>query len=93
MARGVEVNDTSPEMERLYREMIMRKSPSERLHMVFDMGAFVKRLVRASIGDREDWREQLFLRYYKDDFTPEQRDRILAALREHRETTSLKEER
>jgi hypothetical protein len=75
------IGDTPPQVQRLYQEMLMRKSPAERMQMAFDMAAFVKQIVLSSIGDRDDWREQLFLRYYKDDFTPEQREQILARLR------------
>ena len=75
------MNDTSPEVRRLYHEMLMRKSPEERLRMGFSMNRFVRRIVLSSIGDRDDWREQLFLRYYKNDFTPQERERILASIR------------
>ena len=82
------MKDTTPEVEALYHKMLMEKSAEERMMMGFSMCAFARQIVLSSIGDRPDWREQLFLRYYKDDFTPEQREKILADLRRYRDRGS-----
>jgi hypothetical protein len=78
------VTDTPPHVQRLYHDLLMSRSPQERFMMGASMRAAAREIVLASIGERDDWREQLFLRYYKRDFTPQQREKILARLRELR---------
>lgn len=81
------MNDTPPHIEKLYREMLMRRSGAERLRMGVMMFEAAKQLVRASLGDpdgRDDspqMRAQLFLRIYGQDFDPARRERIARRLR------------
>jgi hypothetical protein len=81
------MNDTPPHVEKLYREMLMRRSGAERLRMGAMMFEAAKRLVRAGLGDpdgRDDspqMRAKLFLRIYGQDFDPARRDRIVRQLR------------
>ena len=83
------MNDTQPEVERNFREMIMsRTTPSERLAMASRMFAAAKFVaiagIRMQYGDLSNVviRKHLFLRWYGGDFTPEQREAILRSLDE-----------
>jgi hypothetical protein len=81
------VTDTPPHIEKLQREMLMRRSGAERLRMACAMFDSARRLMRASLGDpagtdgSPEMRVRLFLRTYGPDFDPETRDRIAAWLR------------
>lgn len=80
------MNDTSPEMQARFEEMLMARSGSERVRMACDMHETAKRLVLASLLEENpdatpaDLRKGLFLRFYGDDFSPEEIERILAHL-------------
>ncbi len=77
------MNDTSPEFERLHRRLLMERTPAERLAMASDMLDTAKALILADLAERGETRlrEGLFLRLYGDDYEPEERDRIAAAIR------------
>jgi len=80
------MTDTPPHIEKLQREMLMRRSGAERLAMGCRMFAAARRLMRASLGDADgvddspDMRVKLFLRTYGRDFEPQARDRSVARL-------------
>ncbi len=80
------MSDTSPEVARRYRELLLRRSGEERLKMGCSMHAAAKALVRASILERDPLvssaalRQALFLRFYGDDFDADARAKILHAL-------------
>ncbi len=82
------MNDTSPEIERRFREMLLQRSGEERLKMGCSMHATAQALVRASALEKDpqaspaDLRRALFLRFYNHDFDPEAREKILRALGE-----------
>jgi len=77
------MNDTSPQIEEKMREMIRAKTPEERLKMGCSMYDFSKQLVIHSILEREPslspaaLRRELFLKFYGNDFDPEERQKIL----------------
>jgi hypothetical protein len=77
------MNDTPPEIEKRYRDMLMAKSPAERLRMASRMFDSARKLALAGIdaqspGLAETQRRiQLFLRFYAADFTPAERERII----------------
>lgn len=77
------MRDTSPEMERQFVEMMMRRSGQERLRMGFSMFNMARRQVVASIkmnkpnADRKEIRKDIFLRFYGQDFPPEDQEKIL----------------
>ncbi len=81
------MNDTPPQVEKLCREMLMRRSGAERLRMGASMFETAKRLVRASLGDPDardnspEMRVKLFLRIYGPDFDASTRERVVAWLR------------
>jgi hypothetical protein len=80
------VTDTPDHIAKLQRDMLMRRSPAERLAMGCAMFDVARRLMRASLGDPHgtdnspEMKVQLFLRTYGSDFDDETRARIVAWL-------------
>jgi hypothetical protein len=74
------MKDTSEKMERIYNEMLMKKTPEERVKMCFSMLNAARRIVMSTIKDKKNWRKEMFLRFYGDEFSPEQKKKILCAL-------------
>ncbi|HHT9111224.1 MAG TPA: hypothetical protein ACFYDZ_08730 [Candidatus Brocadiaceae bacterium] len=80
------MNDTDPIMETRFLEMMMKKSGQERLKMGFSMFDMARRQVIASIkaknpnADIKEIRREIFLRFYGQDFSPEEREKILRHL-------------
>jgi hypothetical protein len=80
------MNDTSPEVESFFNELMMKKTGQERMRMGFSMFDMARKQALASIinqnpnADSKEIRKQLFLRFYGDDFTPEEREKILAQI-------------
>ena len=80
------MNDTSPEIEQKYQEMLLQRSGEERLKMGCSMHATAQALVRASVLQKDPLaspaaiRRELFLRFYGHEFDPETREKILLAL-------------
>jgi len=82
------MDDTSPEMKKKYREMLMEKSPQERMRMGMEMTEMARTIVISSIKEAfpditpSELKQKLFLRFYRRDFSEEQKERILAYLAE-----------
>jgi hypothetical protein len=80
------MDDTTPEVRRIHHEMLMRRSPEERLRMAFSMYDAARLLVEAGIRMRHpdispaEMKRQVFLRFYGDEFDDDQKKRILEAL-------------
>lgn len=80
------MTDTSPDVARRFRELLLRRSGEERLRMGCSMHATAQALVRASVLEKDPQaspitlRRALFLRFYGHEFDPAARERILAAL-------------
>ncbi|MBI4635368.1 MAG: hypothetical protein HY727_03370 [Candidatus Rokubacteria bacterium] len=80
------MNDTPPEVDRKYRELLLERSGEARLKMGCSMHATAQALVRASVLARHPTasaaalRRELFLRFYARDYDAEARERILARL-------------
>ncbi len=78
--------DTSPDLEKRYREMLLSCSPAERLRMVGRMYDCGKRLAVTGIVAQDknisenEIRTELFLRFYGNDFTHEQCKRIVSRI-------------
>jgi hypothetical protein len=76
------MRDTSPEMERKYRELLLQRSGAERLKMGCSMFATARALALAAAREEGPsassarLRQQLFLRLYGADFGTEERGRI-----------------
>ena len=80
------MNDTTPEVEALFRSMLLQRSGEERLRMACSMFDTAKALASASIRERDPnisqagLRQALFLRFYGHEFSPAQREQILTAI-------------
>lgn len=78
--------DTDPEIERIYRAMLLARPGEERLKMGCSMHVMAQGLVRASVLEKDpqaspaDIRRALLLRFYDADFDPWTRAKILQAL-------------
>jgi hypothetical protein len=88
------VNDTPPELERKYREMLLQRSGADRLSMGCSMFATARALVVASVLEKDPSasparvRVRLFLRFYGTDFAADERERIAAWLGRDEEPTT-----
>ena len=73
------MNDTLPEIEIMYREMLMARSGEERFRMGLEMFEMARAMMLAGLkNDRgKDSRERAFLRLYGDDFLKEELSRII----------------
>lgn len=80
------MNDTSPEVASLFNKLMMNKTGQERLKMGFSMFDMARKQVLASIlkqnpnADPREIRRELFLRFYGQDFTPEECEKILSQI-------------
>lgn len=78
-------SDTSPDMQDKYRKLLMALSPGERVIKCCGMFNAAKALAVAGLEDEENpdglsLKARLFLCLYRDDFSREDRDRIVATL-------------
>jgi len=77
------MHDTSPKIRQLYNEMLLSKSPLERLRMASRMYDSVKKLaISGLLNEKPDLdpsrlRGELFLRIYGNDFSVTDRKRIM----------------
>jgi len=80
------MNDTTPQMTLKMREMILQKSPQERLALGCSMYDFSKQLVKnALLRQNADLspahlRRELFLKFYGNDFSLEEQQKIMRTL-------------
>ncbi len=80
------MTDTPEHIERRFREMMMARSPVDRLKTACDMFTTAKALMLAEIHDTSpdatpaEVRKLLFLKMYGQDFSPERQAKILAYL-------------
>ena len=81
------MNDTSPEMEKRYHDMLMRRSGEERLKMGCEMFDAAKAIVKSSILNENsrltesELKEKIFLRFYGLDLSEAQKRKIIAGLK------------
>jgi hypothetical protein len=77
------MHDTSTKIKQIYNEMLLSKSPLERLRMASRMYDSVKRLAISGLLrerkplDPSRLRGELFLRIYGNDFSVTDRERIM----------------
>ena len=70
----------------MYRELLLARSPSQRLAMACEMFSTAKALVRAGIEQEhgplepEELRQRMFLRLYGQDFSEAEKEKICRAL-------------
>lgn len=83
------MKDTSPKTESLVHEMTRQRPGSERLAMGCSMFDMSKRIVEDSIRAKTpgigegELKVQVFLRFYRRDFSEQQRNRIISRLRKN----------
>jgi len=61
------MNDTSPEIEKLHRQMVMRLTPQERIEIACEMFAAARDVIIASLPkdlSRREFKRQLYYRTY-----------------------------
>ncbi len=77
------MRDTSPKIESQFVEMTMKRSGQERLKMGFSMFNLARKQAIASIRrnkpsiSTEEIRKELFSRFYGEEFSPEDQEKIL----------------
>ncbi|OHD29228.1 MAG: hypothetical protein A2086_16685 [Spirochaetes bacterium GWD1_27_9] len=71
------MNDANKTVEDIYFNMIMKKTPIERLKMGFSMFESARKIVLSTIKDQKDIKKELFLRFYGNDFDELSKERIL----------------
>jgi hypothetical protein len=74
------MKDTNEKIERIYNEMMMKKTAEERVKMCFSMLNTARRIVLSTIKDKKNWRKEIFMRFYGDEFTSTQKEKIFFAL-------------
>lgn len=83
------MNDTSPEIEEKVHEIFRKKTPEERLRIgceMYDASRYLvtQALLRENPGiSTVELKQQLFLRFYGDEFSKEKTAEILAHLAKH----------
>ena len=76
------MNDTHPRVNQKIVEMMRRKAPEERLALGCSMFDFSKQLVMSSLREENpslspaSLRQELFLRFYGNDFDSRAREKI-----------------
>ena len=71
------INDTNCEIERIYNEMIFNKTQEERAKMGFSMFESARKIVLSTIDKSKNWRTELFLRFYGDDFNEKTKMKLI----------------
>lgn len=82
------MRDTPPAIDAMYRELLMSRTPGERVRMAASMHDAAKAIIRAGIPDEcwetaSDLRIEVFRRLYRQGFSPEEMDHIVEGLRKH----------
>ena len=78
------MNDTSPKVEALVHELLMQRSPQERLRMCFSMYDFARELLEASlkrdglVEGTYAFRRRFLERMYGDELRPEVIEKVAA---------------
>ena len=80
------MRDTTPEMEQKFREMMQEKKPIERLMMGCSMYETSRHLIVRAIMEehphisKSALKQEIFLKFYGNDFDPIEREKILKHL-------------
>ena len=81
------MNDTPPDVDALYRRRLMALTPGERIRMASGMFDTARALIRGRLLaeqpdlDEVELRVRLFEQVYGRDYLPDDRERIVEALR------------
>jgi len=82
------MSDTTPDVEAAFTAMLASLTPTQRVRMMSEMFDTSRRILISNIRAKHpgisdvELRAQVFLRTYPDDFAPEERDRIVAFIRQ-----------
>ena len=81
------MNDTLPEIEKVYRELLMARSGKERFRMGLEMFEVARAMMLAGLKDEngDAGHGAVLLRLYGNDFTMEEQQRILNRIGASRE--------
>jgi hypothetical protein len=82
------MNDTTPQIQDLHRDLLMARSNEERFQMGVSMCQTARTIVWSSLPEDRTPTErhvQFFLRYYGDEFPADRCDEIVAKMRSHNE--------
>jgi len=83
------MNDTPPHINRKLCELLRKKTSTERYMMSWSMYETSKYLITQAIMKENpqftetDLKKELFLRFYRDDFNEEQKEKILNHLEKY----------
>lgn len=83
------MNDTTPQIQDLYRNLLMARSNEERFQMGISMCQTARTIVWSSLPEElnsTERRVQFFLRYYGDELPADRCDEIVAEMRSQGET-------
>lgn len=77
------MNDTSPEIQKKIEEIYKNKSGEEKLLIALSMFETARELVIASLPkelSEKERRRELFLRFYGNDFSQSEKEKIIKSL-------------
>ncbi|OGU70310.1 MAG: hypothetical protein A2V93_11430 [Ignavibacteria bacterium RBG_16_34_14] len=80
------MNDTSPEAKKIQDELFAKLSGEERLLMGLEMFETARKIVLSSFPENlpeNEIRKRLFLRFYENDFSDEEKEKILKRMDEY----------
>ena len=82
------MKDTSANTQQVFEDMIFKKTPGERAQMAFSLFNFAKEIVVSSIKESRpdisegELRAEVFLRFYGDDFSDKDKEKIIRYLKD-----------
>lgn len=79
------MKDTSPEIEKIYFDMMMKRSGEERMRMAAGMFEAARQMALASFPEglsKFEIQKRLFERFYSNDFSEEEKQKIYARMKE-----------
>ncbi len=77
------MNDTGLSMDKIYREMLMKLPGKKRMLMCLSMSRLVLEIMTCGIIEKfgsKDFKKHVFLRMYGNDFTDEEKEKILKSI-------------
>ena len=78
------MNDTHKNIDEIYRKMLMKLTGEKRILMSLSMFDLAARLMISSIMEMyaaKDFKKQIFLRMYSNDFTQTEKEKILLSIK------------
>jgi len=78
------MNDTPENIDEIYRKMLMQQTGEKRILMGLSMFDLATRLMISSIMEMhtaKDFKKQIFLRMYDNDFTQTEKEKILLSIK------------